>query len=113
VLIDIDQSGLLASGKTYEFASKSYFPKKAGKKGYQMSVAFAGQHSEVVDLYLDPRNTHCQYRFDDLLSSITSKYTEHLEAGKLIVPFKPFHKILFAQNLGNLKFERLLKSFIY
>ena len=85
VVIDIDQSGLSASGKTYEFASKGYFPNKAGKKGYQMSVAFAGEHSEIVDLYLDPGNTHCQYRFEDLLSSITSKYTEHLKAGKLIV----------------------------
>jgi len=75
----------LASGKTYEFASKGYFPNKAGKKGYQLSVAFAGEHSEIVDLYLDPGNTHCQYRFEDLLSSITSKYAEHLRLGKLIL----------------------------
>jgi len=70
---------------TYEFASKGYFPNKAGKKGYQLSVAFAGEHSEVVDLYLDPGNTHCQHRLEDLLSSITSKYTEHLKEGRLIV----------------------------
>jgi len=85
VVIDIDQSGLLAGGKTYEFASKGYFPNKAGKKGYQLSVAFAGEHSEIVDLYLDPGNTHCQNRLEDLLSSITSKYTEHLKDGRLIV----------------------------
>ncbi len=33
VVVDIDQSGLLASGKTYEFASEGYFPNKIGEKG--------------------------------------------------------------------------------
>jgi len=50
VVIYIDQSGLLSSGKTYEFANKGYFPKEAGKKGYQMSVDFAGQHWEFIAL---------------------------------------------------------------
>nr|PZN07921.1 MAG: hypothetical protein DIU64_11465 [Caldicoprobacter oshimai] len=110
VVVDIDQSGLLASGKTYEFANKGYFPNKTGKKGYQLSVAFAGEHSEIVDLYLDPGNTHCQYRFDDLLSSITSKYIEHLKSGKLILRLDSGYGS--AENIEKLKSIKGLKFIV-
>lgn len=40
VVVDIDQSGLVANSKTYEFASKGYFPHKRGKTSYQVSAAF-------------------------------------------------------------------------
>jgi len=85
VVADIDASGLLANGKTYEFAKKGYFSKKKGQSGYQMSAAFIGEHSEAIGLYLDSGNTHCQSRLKDLLASIVSKYPEHLRTGKLTV----------------------------
>ncbi len=85
IVVDIDQSGLVASSKTYKFASKGYFPHKRGKTGYQVSAAFVGRHSEVLEFYLDPGNVHCQDRMEDLLSSITSKLAEHLYAGKVIL----------------------------
>ena len=31
---DFDMSGLVAGGRTYELAEKSYFPRKRGEKGY-------------------------------------------------------------------------------
>lgn len=85
VVIDFDQSGVVANAKTYEFAEKGYFPHKRGKTEYQVSAAFAGKHAEVVEFYLDPGNTHCQERLEDLLSSIIWKYADHLQAGRLIV----------------------------
>lgn len=85
IVVDIDQSGLVANSKTYEFASKGYFPHKRGKTGYQVSAAFVGKHSEVLGFYLDPGNIHCQDRMEDLLSSITSKLADQLNAGKVIL----------------------------
>ena len=70
VVIDFDMSGLIAGGRTYEFADKGYFPKKRGKAGYQISAAFAGGYSEAIALYLDPGNTHCQNRLEDLLEDV-------------------------------------------
>lgn len=67
IVVDVDQSGLAANSKTYEFADKGYFPHKRGKKGYQISAAFTGKYSETVDFYFDPSNTHCQDRLKVLL----------------------------------------------
>ena len=39
IVVDIDQSGLIANGKTYELSKKGYFPKKKNNKGYQISTA--------------------------------------------------------------------------
>lgn len=73
IVVDTDQSGLVANPKTYEFASNGYFPHKRGKTGYQVSAAFVGKYSEILEFYLDPGNIHCQDRMESLLSSITSK----------------------------------------
>jgi hypothetical protein len=85
VVIDIDQSGLIANGKTYEIAEKGYFPHKKNQAGYQLSAAFNGNNSETVAMYLDSGNTHCSKRSDDLIKSVLSKYREHLNNGKLII----------------------------
>jgi hypothetical protein len=67
VVVDIDQCGLVASGKTYEFARKGYFPHKRGEQGYQVSAAYVGAYEEAVQLYLDPGNVVSKYRLQDLL----------------------------------------------
>ncbi len=85
IVVDIDQSGLIASTKTYEFAEKGYFPHKRGKTGYQISAAFVGEHSEVLDFYLDPGNVHCQNRLDSLVSSISHKLSEELKDQRVIL----------------------------
>ncbi|WP_333860731.1 transposase [Clostridium sp.] len=85
VVIDFDQTGLIANGKSYESASKGYFSKKKNQSGYQMSAAFAGEHSETVAMYLDSGNMHCQDHFKDLLKSTLSKYNDALKNGSLII----------------------------
>jgi hypothetical protein len=108
VVVDIDMSGLLAGGKTYEFADKGYFPRKRGKTGYQISAAFAGEYSEAIALYLDPGNTHCQNRLGDLLQTVISKYPDQLRQGKLIIRadsgYGAFKNIACLANLKGLKF---------
>jgi hypothetical protein len=54
IIVDIDPSGLIANGKTYEAAQKGYFCKKKNQKGYQLSAAFCGgDNRETISLYLD------------------------------------------------------------
>src|SRR5215813_13005425 len=47
VVVDIDQCGLVANGKTYEFKRKGYFPRKRGEEGYQMSAAYLDAYDEA------------------------------------------------------------------
>jgi hypothetical protein len=70
IVVDIDQCGLVANGKTYEFARKGYFPRKRGEQGYQVSAAYVGAYEEAVQLYLDPGNVVCKNRLGDLLRDI-------------------------------------------
>jgi len=70
IVVDIDQCGLVANGKTYQFKRKGYFPRKRGEEGYQMSAAYIGAYDEAVQLYLDPGNVHCSQRLSDLLRDI-------------------------------------------
>ena len=86
VVVDIDQSGLIANGKTYEMAQKGYFSKKKNQKGYQLSVAFCGnENSETISLYLDPGNTHCSTRFEDLVKDTLVKLADVAKDNRLIL----------------------------
>ncbi|SHJ35579.1 Transposase DDE domain-containing protein [Geosporobacter subterraneus DSM 17957] len=85
VIVDFDMSGLVASGRTYELAEKGYFPRKRGEKGYQLSTAFVGDTGETVSMFLDPGNTSCTSRFEDLLKSTTLKFREHVSKDNLII----------------------------
>jgi hypothetical protein len=67
IVVDFDQCGLVANGKTYEFKRKGYFPRKRGEEGYQLAVAFLGAYDEVVQSYLDPGNSSCHHRLPELL----------------------------------------------
>ncbi len=107
VVVDVDMSGLIAGGKTYEFTDKGYFPRKRGKTGYQVSAAFAGQYSEAIALYLDPGNTHCQNRLEDLLEAVLSKYPDQLLKGKLIIRADSGYGAL--KNIGKLAAIKGLK----
>lgn len=86
VVVDIDQSGLIANGKTYEMAQKGYFSKKKNQKGYQLSAAFCGnENSETISLYLDPGNTHCSTRFEDLVKDTLVKLADVAKDNRLIL----------------------------
>jgi hypothetical protein len=56
-IIDIDQSGLIANGKTYELTEKGYFPKKKNQKGYKISASYLSNSKETLSLYLEKGNT--------------------------------------------------------
>jgi hypothetical protein len=84
LVVDIDQCGLVANGKTYEFKRKGYFPRKRGEEGYQMSAAYLGAYDEALQLYLDSGNVHCSQRLGDLLHDIDSILPSDSSALKVI-----------------------------
>ena len=108
VVIDFDQTELIANGKSYASASKGYFSKKKNQSGYQMSAAFTGEHFETVAMYLDSGNTHCQDHFKDLLKSTLSKYKDALKSGNLIIcsdsGYGSLDIIELMKSIPNLKF---------
>lgn len=67
LLVDIDQCGLIANGKTYELSRKGYFPHRRGERGYQMSAAWLGSSHATLGLRLDPGNTHCSVHFREMV----------------------------------------------
>ena len=85
VVVDVDQTGLIANGKTFQLAEKGYFSKKKNQSGYQLAAAFTGKHSETVAMFLDSGNSHCNDHYHDLLKSIISKYKDQLNNGNLIL----------------------------
>jgi hypothetical protein len=70
IVVDFDQCGLVANGKTYEFARKGYFPRKRGEQGYQVSAAYVGAYAEAVQIYLDAGNVVGRTRLPDLLRDV-------------------------------------------
>jgi hypothetical protein len=85
VVVDCDQTGLIANGKTFELSKKGYFSKKKNQSGYQLAAAFTGEHSETIAMFLDSGDAHCTKHFDDLLEVILSKYSEQLKDGNLLM----------------------------
>ena len=69
-VVDIDQCGVVANGRTYEFHRKGYFPRKRGEEGYQISLAYSGAYEEVIALHLDPGNTPGRHRLPDLVRAV-------------------------------------------
>lgn len=71
LLVDIDQCGLVANGKSYELSHKGYFPHRRGACGYQMSAAWlggGGRGSRItLGLRLDKGNVHCARRFREMV----------------------------------------------
>ncbi|ELP61160.1 hypothetical protein F502_01855 [Clostridium pasteurianum DSM 525 = ATCC 6013] len=108
IVVDCDQTGLIANGKTFELAQKGYFPKKKNQSGYQLAAAFTGEHSETVAMILDSGSAHCTDHYDDLLKSILSKYNEKVHNGNLILRtdsgFGSAENIEKLRSIPNLKF---------
>lgn len=69
VPLDIDSTGLMVYGRTYEFARKGYFPRQRGRRGYRVSVAssYGEAGSEILALFLDPANAAPAGRLWDCL----------------------------------------------
>src|SRR5215210_3756213 len=93
LLVDIDQCGLIANGKSYELSRKGYFPRRRGERGYQMSAAWLGStHGSgiTLGLRLDSGNTHCGAHLREMVelseehcstSSIRRRVVYRIDAG--------------------------------
>jgi len=76
--LDIDSTGLMVYGRTFEGIRKGYVPQR-GRRGYRLSLA-STRHpagSEILALFLDPANVapaarfwDCIYQSADVLGSV-------------------------------------------
>jgi hypothetical protein len=83
VVVDLDQTGLTVTGKRFELASKGYFPRRRGSRGYQLSTALAsaeGREPEAVASYLDPGNVNEGKRLHDLLRATLAAFEQRGQA---------------------------------
>jgi len=46
--LDIDATGFTIYGSTYQYATKGYFPKQRGEKGYQLGLVSASKSGEAL-----------------------------------------------------------------
>ena len=76
--LDIDSTGLMVYGHTYEGRRKGYFPRQRGRYGYRLSVASTANTAgpEILALHLDPANVapagrlwDCLYQAAEVLGS--------------------------------------------
>ena len=67
--LDIDSTGLMVYGRTYEGRRKGYFPRQRGRWGYRLTVASTSTPPgpEILALSLDPANVSPAARFWDCL----------------------------------------------
>lgn len=79
VPLDIDSTGLMVDGSSYEFARKGHFPRQRGRRGYRLSVAstYSSGGSEILALFLDPANSapagrlwDCLYQAAEVVGSL-------------------------------------------
>jgi hypothetical protein len=69
--IDIDTTGLVVLGDTYEFSQKGYFPNKRGKEGYQLTIGSSSILPKFILGYiLDPGNIPPGARFWDIIYQV-------------------------------------------
>jgi len=77
--LDIDSTGLMVYGHTYEGMRKGYFPRQRGRRGYRLTVAATANPAdpEILALAFDPANVQpagrlwdCLYQAADVLGSL-------------------------------------------
>lgn len=77
--LDIDSTGLMVYGRTYENARKGYFPRQRGRRGYRLTMACTRNPAgpEILSLFLDPANVaaagrlwDCLYQAAEVLGSL-------------------------------------------
>jgi len=69
--LNVDATGLIVYGDSYQFAKKGYFPKKRGRKGYQLSLGTTNsEYSQILSLILDPGNISLAVRLWDTIYEV-------------------------------------------
>jgi hypothetical protein len=76
LLVDIDQCGLVADGKSYELARKGYFVRRRGAQGYQLSAAWLGKSQLTLALRLEPGNVHCSTSLREMVELSAARVGE-------------------------------------
>jgi len=69
---DVDCTGLIANGKTYEFSEKGYFPNNRGAKGYQLMLGTSDDF--ILSMFFDPGNTSPGARFWDSYYNVCENF---------------------------------------
>jgi len=69
--LNIDTTGLVVYGDRYQFARRGYFPKRRGKKGYQLSLGTTNsEYSQILSLILDSGNISLAARLWDTIYEV-------------------------------------------
>ncbi|MBA7696168.1 hypothetical protein ES703_104810 [subsurface metagenome] len=69
--LNVDATGLTVYGDRYQFARKGYFPKKRGRKGYQLSLGTTNsEYSQILSLILDSGNISLAARLWDTIYEV-------------------------------------------
>lgn len=71
-VLDVDCTGIIANGATYEYNEKGYFPKKRGERGYQLMYGYANDF--ILSLFLDPGDTSHGARFWDSYYNVCENF---------------------------------------
>jgi len=67
VNIDIDSTGLIANGRTYQLNRKGYFAKRKGERGYQLSICVTGATGDILVHSFLPGNHSAPTDFIDII----------------------------------------------
>jgi len=69
--LNVDATGLTVYGNHYQFVRKGYFPKKRGRRGYQLSLGTTNsEYSQILSLILDPGNISLAARLWDTIYEV-------------------------------------------
>ena len=71
LVVDVDQRGVVVSSRRYELSEPAFFGTKRGRRGYRVTLAYAGgQIGEVFDEYFDPGATPPAARMPEVLEQL-------------------------------------------
>lgn len=71
LMADLDQRGIVVSGKQFELAERGYFGRHRGHTGYRLSVLFlGGEIGEVIDEHLDSGNLYLRSRLEEMVNRL-------------------------------------------
>lgn len=94
--IDIDTTGLVAYGETYELRQKGYFSHQQGKKGYQLTAAVTGgKHNFLLAGIFDPGNYSPGCRFLDIIYTVAETLGSLDKIGIIRARLECFHQLYF------------------
>lgn len=77
LIVDIDQCGLVANGKSYGLTHTGYFARRRGERGYQLSAAYLSSEQLTLALSLDSGNVSGYMRLHEMISQVSRRLAAH------------------------------------